>query len=312
MSNIQMVLNVSLLRAAIRCSTPILLAALGAVFTQQANILNIGMEGMMLLGAFTAVAVSFTTQSAFLGLLAAICVGILLALVIAVVSLKFKADMTLAGIAINLLGTWVSRLLLKNLFHQVGSFYSPDIVPLPTVNIAFLDKLPLIGEIINRFSILDYVAILLVLITYYAIFRTPWGLRVRAVGIHSLAAETTGINVPVIQYTVLIISGALSGMAGAHLGLGYTTMFSEGMSGGRGFMGVAAMFFGGAMPVKAWFAAILFGFCDALAARLQVFGLPPQFPLMLPYVATVAVLAISMAQAARPRLRKEVSTESGS
>ncbi len=308
MTSIGMVLNVTLLRAMIRSSTPILLAALGAVFTQQANILNIGLEGIMLLGAFTAVAVSFFSQSAFLGLAAAMCVGMLLALVIAVVSFEFRADITLAGIAINLLGSWVSRLLMKAVFHRVGSFYSPEIVPLPSVSIPILQRLPLVGQLLSDFSLLDYVAIVLVFVTYYALFRTPWGLRVRAVGIHPLGAETAGINVKTFRYMVLLLSGVLAGVAGAHLGLGYTTMFSEGMSGGRGFMGVAAMFFGGAMPFKAWFASLLFGFSDALAARLQVFGLPPQFPLMLPYVATVVVLALSMTRSARWRHRRRTAS----
>lgn len=288
------VFDISLIYATIRASTPILFAALAAVITQQANILNIGTEGIMLTGAFTAVCVSLATGSWVLGLLAAMIAGVLLALIMSLANIRFGADITAIGTAINLFALAITKFGIKQFLGTTGSFTSPDIVAIPKIHIAAFDNIPVVKDLFNNWSIMEVLGIVLVFVLAFILYRTPWGLRLRSVGRFPKAAETAGINVTKMKYTVMIISGLLGGLAGAHLSTGYSQMFTENMTNGRGFMGVAAMFFGGADPVSAWLGCLLFGFTDSVGSRLQAYGWPSQFILMLPYVITITVLAISL------------------
>ncbi len=300
------ILDYSLIHTTIRSSTPILLAALSAVITQQADILNVGVEGIMLFGAFTAVCVSFFTGSWILALLAAIGVGILISTIIGFAHLKYKADVFAVGMVINMLALALTKFLLKTILKTSGSFYSPEIVPMPTINIRFLEKVPLLDSLFNNYSLFEILGIVLVFILWYALYKTVWGLRIRSVGLNPMAAETAGLNVFKAKFQVILISGILGGIAGAHLSLGYSSLFTENMTNGRGFMGVAAMFFGGANPIFAWVGSLIFGLADSIGSRLQTYGLPSQFILMIPYIATIGVLTISLAR----RIRKEKKQKS--
>ena len=151
-----------------------------------------------------------------------------------------------------------------------------------------------LNQVFNNWNLMEILGIFSVFGMYFLLYRTVWGLRLRSVGRFPLAAETAGINVNRMKYSVMVISGVFGGLAGAHLSIGYSQMFIENMTNGRGFMGVAAMFFGGANPVFAWIGSLLFGFVDSVGGRLQAYGWPSQFVLMLPYIITVAVLAFSM------------------
>ena len=292
--NLDRIFNLSLFYATFRASTPIIFAALCAAITQQANIINIGTEGIMLVGAFTAVAVSFFAGSWVMGVLAAMLAGTFLALIMGVGHIKYKADICAIGMGINLLAIASTRFLLNFIFNINGAFNDPGIVPIPNLHIPFIADNYVLNQLFNDWAITEWFVIVLVILLSFLFYKTVWGLRLRAVGKYAMAAETAGIKVNRIKYQAIIISGLIGGLAGAHLSLGTSRQFVENMTNNRGFMGVAAMFFGGANPVFTSIGALLFGFADSVGARLQAHGLPSQFVLMMPYLVTVIVLAITM------------------
>ncbi|WP_312667876.1 ABC transporter permease [Tissierella praeacuta] len=305
--NFHSIFDYTLIYATIRASTPILFAALAAVITEQGDITNIGTEGIMLTASFVAVLVSYSTGSWVLALLIAMIAGILTALIMAVAHIKYKADITAIGTAINIFALAITKFGIKQFLGTTGSFTSPEIIGIPRVNIPILQGNKYLDGIFNNWSLMEIVGIIMVLVLSFLLYRTVWGLRLRSVGRFPMAAETAGINVNKMKYQVMIISGILGGMAGAHLSIGYSQMFIENMTNGRGFMGVAAMFFGGANPIFAWIGSLLFGFVDSIGGRLQAYGWPSQFVLMLPYIITVAVLAISLWRKARKEEKRKSS-----
>lgn len=291
---LEQIFGLPLIYATIRSSTPILFAAMAALITQQANITNIGTEGIMLTGAFIAVFVSFHSGSWVLAVLAAIVAGVAMAMIMAVAHLKYGADITAIGIGINLLALAGTRFMLRELLGVAGSFTSPYIAGIPRINLPFVTPNSGFDQVFNNWSIMEVLGILLVFAIWFALYRTVWGLRLRAVGRFHLAAETAGIRSVAMKYWAMFISGVLGGLAGAHLSIGSAQLFVENMTNGRGFMGVAAMFFGGANPIFAWLGTLLFGFTDSVGARLQALGLPSQFVLMIPYIITIVVLSVSL------------------
>ena len=301
------IFNVSLIYATFRASTPIIYAALCAAITQQANILNIGTEGIMLVGAFTAVAVSFFTGSWVLGVAAAMAGGAIIAMIMAVGHIKYNSVICAIGMGINLFAIAITKFLMQVLFHTNGTFSNPGIVPVPRVHLAFLEKVPVLNELMNNWCFTEWFVILFIIILQFLFYKTVWGLRLRAVGQFPMAARTAGINVNAVKYQAMLISGLIGGLAGAHLSLGYSTQFVENMTNNRGFMGVAAMYFGGANPVLTAVGCLLFGFSDSVGARLQAYGFPAQFVLMMPYLVTIIVLAVSMAIKLNATRKKESS-----
>jgi ABC-type uncharacterized transport system permease subunit len=292
--NLFRIFDYSLFYATIRSSTPILLAALAAVITQQADILNVGVEGIMLAGAFTAVAVSYFTGNWLLAVITAVIIGVIFAIIMGIAHLKFKADIFAIGMAINMLVLALTRFFLSKILGASGSFYSNKIVPIPKVSLDFLSGNKIINSMFNNYSLFEIIGIILVFLIWYILYKTVWGLRLRSVGLFPMASETAGINSTRMKMQVMIYSGILGGLAGAHLSLGYSNMFVENMTNNRGFVGVAAMFFGGVNPIFTWIGCLIFGFADSVGSRLQTYGLPSQFVLMLPYFVTILVLAVSM------------------
>ncbi len=300
-----MIFSYNLIHAMIRSATPILFAGLAATITNSTNILNVGIEGTMLIGAFIAVAVSFTTGSWLLGVLAAICVGVLVSGIISLAHLKYGGNIFAVGTTINIFALAVTKFGLNTYLKSYGSFSSPDIDPIPNISIGFLSKNPVIDSIFNNYSILELFAIILVIVMWFVLYKTVWGLQIRSVGLNPMAAQSSGVSSLGKQVQTLLISGAIAGIGGAYISLGYTTQFVENMTGGRGFMGIAAMFFGGGNPINMWMGSLVFGFSDSLAARLQSLGFYAQFVLMVPYVATILVFALSMyRQMRREKKRK--------
>ena len=293
--NLGKIFNLSLIYATFRASTPIIYAALCAAITQQANILNIGTEGIMLVGAFTAVAVSYFTGSWMLGILAAMLGGACIAMIMAVSHIKYNSEICAIGMGVNLLAIALTKFMLQVFFHTSGSFSNPSIVPIPKLHMAFLDNIPFLNSLFNDWRFTEWFVIIFIILLQFIFYKTVWGLRLRAVGQFPMAAETAGIQVNAVKYQAMLISGLIGGLAGAHLSLGYSTQFVENMTNSRGFMGVAAMYFGGANPVLTAMGCLLFGFSDSVGARLQAYGIPAQFILMMPYIVTIAVLALSMA-----------------
>jgi simple sugar transport system permease protein len=242
------------------------------------------------MGAFSGVIVSYYTANPWLGVLGAIVVGGLLGLMHAFLTVTLKGDQIVSGTGINILALGFTAYASEVVWGSRGA--SGSVASLGVIDLPFITDLPVIGKIIGSHTPLVYLMIIVVLLAQILLFKTPFGLRLRAVGEHPAAADTAGINVFRMKYIGIIASGMLAGLGGVFLSLAHLSIFSWGMTGGRGFIALAAMIFGGWIPLGAFGASLLFGFTDALQMRLQSMGiLPPQIILMLPYIITVIVLA---------------------
>ena len=284
------IVNVGLFTATLRMATPLVFAALGGIFSERVGVVNIALEGMMLTGAFTGVLASYYTSNAWLGVLAAVMAGGLLGLVQAILTVKFAGNQIVAGTGINILAVGITAYLSQVIWGSRGA--SQSVNGLGTISIPLLKDIPILGEILGSTTPLVYIMLILVVFAHIVLFKTPIGLRLRAVGEHPAAADTAGINVHQTKYLFLMISGMLAALGGAFLSLGQLNFFVSSMTGGRGFIALAAMILGGWMPFGALGAGLLFGLTDALQMRLQGAGLlAPQIIQAIPYIITVVVLA---------------------
>jgi ABC-type uncharacterized transport system permease subunit len=276
----------------IRVTTPILFAALGSLIADKAGVINIALEGTMLVSALTGVVISAFTHSAWTGLLVAMIAGGLVGLLLAYFSLNLKTDIVLSGIAINLMASGGTVFLLYLIAKDRGISSSLKSEILPMIKLPIIDQIPVIGAIFSNHNVLTYASILAVLIVYIFLYKTPLGLKVRAVGENPDAADSVGISVIRVQYFALITSGVLAGMGGAYMSMGYVSWFAKNMTAGRGFIALAAEAMGGASPVGTFLTSLLFGFADALSNNLQSLSVPAEFVQTIPYVATIIGLAI--------------------
>jgi len=299
LSILENALLLSALASAVRLTTPIGLAAIGAVISERSGVINIGLEGMMLSGAFAAVVGSHYLGGPWMGLLAAMVAGGVVALLLAYPSVTLGAAQIVVGVAINLaafgLTTFLDRTLLRPAgIERVAAFHP---VPIP-----YLSELPLVGPVLFMQNPLVYLMLLLAPALTVFVFRTPWGLALRAVGENPRAADTAGINVTLVRYLAVATSGIFAGMAGAFLSLGHLDLFTENMTAGRGFIALAAVIFGKWHPLGALAAAFVFGAADAFQLLVQTYnlGFPYQFPLMLPYVLALLALAGVVGRSAAP------------
>jgi ABC-type uncharacterized transport system permease subunit len=284
------IINVGLFAATLRMATPLVFAALGGIFSERVGVINVGLEGMMLTGAFTGVLATFYTDNPWLGVLAAILVGGLLGLLHALLTVKFVGNQVVSGTGINILALGITAYLCQIIWGSRGA--SQSVTGFGAVSIPLLRDVPVLGDIFSSHTPLVYVMLLLVVLSYVVLFRTPLGLRIRAVGEHPAAADTAGINVYRTKYLCLMLSGMLAALGGAFLSLGQLNFFVSGMTAGKGFIALAAMILGGWMPFGALGAGLLFGFAEAMQMRLQGMGLlPPQIILIIPYILTIVVLA---------------------
>ena len=290
MNQILDVFNMGLLQNTLRSATPVILAAMGGLLTEHAGIMNIGMDGMILMGAFAAVAVSFALSSAAMGVAAAVAAGILAGLFFALFVVKLKSDEFIIGMALNTFAGALTVYLLRSIFGVKGTFSDKGIVGLPKVHLDVLDHIPFLGQLLNDNSIFVYVTWGIVFLTWLFLYRTPYGFWMRAAGEHPQSLETAGVSPVRMKFLASILCGILCGLAGAHLSLGYLTMFTEGMSGDRGFIAFACVLFGMANPPKVFLAALLFGFLQALGLRLQSAGVPADLTSIIPYASTVLMM----------------------
>ena len=286
------IINLELFQNTIRTATPLVLAALGGLLTMHAGILNIGMEGMILMGAFFGVLGSYMFHSALVGVLFALGAGLVMGLIFGVFVIDLKSDEFIIGIAINIFAGGLTVFLLRSIFGGKGAFSSADIMPLPDIHLPLLDKISFLDTLFNNHSLFIYISWLLVILVYLLLYKTPYGYWLRGVGEHAEALETAGIKSKKVKYMASIACGGFCGIAGAHLSLGYLTLFTENMSAGKGFIALAAIIFGQSNPIKVYGATLLFGFFDALGIRLQSVGIPSQFTQMIPYLATVIILFV--------------------
>lgn len=308
MEGLLSVFDGTLLSSTFRFVTPILLAALGGALCQRVGIFNIALEGLMLTGAFAAVAGSYLFNNAGLGVLTAIMAAALLAAVFALFTVRLGADEIVTGIAINLLAAGLTVFLLRTLFGVKGAFQDPRIVGLTRIELPGIGQIPVLGPLLSGHSWIVYASLLLVLTTQLFLFRHRLGLRLRGVGENPEAALTLGVRVTAIQFGTIVFSGALCGLAGAQLSLGNVTLFVENMSAGRGWMAVVAVMLGRGHPLGVLAASFLFGFTDSMGFRLQGLRLPSQFTEMLPYLVTLLSLFLVAAYRRRESISQEGAT----
>jgi len=279
--------------SSIRIATPLIFAALGGLYTFQAGILNIALDGFMIVGAFAAVSAAYATGSLTVGILAGVISSIALAAVLALFNLRFRAHIFIAGIAVTFLAYGLTALLLKSVLGQDGVFASPDIPVFPPIRIPLLADAPVLGPLLSGHTLLVYFAYLAVPCVWWTLYRTRWGLRVRMIGEAEDAALSAGVPVERIKFETMVISGLFCGLAGAYLSLGYVSLFARQMNDERGLIALAAIFFAKGRPFATTAVALLFGVATALAVRLpEVTGAAPQLLQMIPYVVTVLALVV--------------------
>jgi simple sugar transport system permease protein len=303
LSSITDIINLSLLASVVRLSTPLVLAALGGVYSERGGVINIALEGIMLAGAFTAAAVTARTASPWLGLACAAAAGLVVAAIHAVASIHFKADQVVVGMAINILFLGVPALASGAMFESTGSTPQlPREQTLPDWNIPIVDSIPVLSQLLSGHKPIVYMAILLVPISWYVLYRTSFGLRLRAAGENPEAADTAGVSVERIRYAGVLLSGMLASIGGAYLSIGQNSLFTRNMTAGRGFIALAALIFGKWHPVGAALACLLFGLAEAISIRMQgVVSIPVQFIQLVPYVLTLVVLAGFIGRAIPPK-----------
>jgi simple sugar transport system permease protein len=282
-------LTVSLVMSTLRLATPLVLAALGGLFSERAGVINIALEGIMLAGAFAAAAMTYATGSPWVGLLSGMAAGLLIAAIHAVACIRYGADQVVSGTAINILMFGVPGFLSGALFLSSGS----------------TPQLPKEQLIPNAPMVL---AALLVPLTWSVLYRTPFGLRLRSVGENPAAADAAGVSVASIRYAGVLLSGVLAGIGGAYLSIGQSSLFTRNMTSGRGFIALAALIFGKWRPVETMLACLLFGFTEAVSIQMQGVvklpsgeDIPVQFVQIVPYVLTIVVLAGFIGQSRPPR-----------
>ena len=294
--------NYTLIASTLRLATPLILAALGGLYSERSGVINIALEGMMLAGAFTAAVATVFTHSPWIGLLAAMTAGLLVALLHAVATINYRADQVVSGTAINILFLGVPALLSGALFDSTGATPQlPKEEVLPDVVLFNPHNSPALASVFNQ-KPLVYLAFILVGVTYYVLFQTSFGLRLRAVGENPEAADTAGVNVRRMRYAGVLISGALAALGGAYLSIGQNSLFTRNMTAGRGFIALAALIFGKWHPVGALLACLLFGLAESVAIRMQgTVDIPNQFIQIVPYVLTIVVLAGLVSRATPPK-----------
>ena len=273
-------------------TAPLLLASIGGAFTQMGNILNIGLEGMMLMGAFASIAVG-AIAGPYVGILGAILASVLLALVFALATLVFKADVIVVGIGINLLAAGATVLMLTVFYGNAGVTPGNVKAFLPKLNLGPVGDIPILGQAINDQTILVWLAFLLVPVYAYVLFRTKFGVHLRAVGEDESAALAGGISVQKVKFSAIVLSGVFCGLAGAQLAMATVGSFTGGMTAGRGFIAVAALTFGLGRPYRTMIACLIFGAADALADQLSLAGANSSLSLAFPYVITIIALVLA-------------------
>ncbi len=281
---------VGMFQEAIKRAVPITFGALSGVLCERTGIINIGIEGMLLAGAFTGVIVG-STLGAFAGLVAASVIGGLLALVLAVLTVRYRVDQIIAGVVINIFVLGLTSFLTSQILVENPQLNNSPIMS--AWGIPLLSDIPFVGPVLFDQNIFVYMMYILVAATTYGLFQTRWGLRTRAVGEKPRAADTVGINVFSMKYWNVILGGLVAGLGGAYFTIGSVGRFDENMTAGRGFIGLAAMIFGRWHPVGALSAALVFGFADSLQVKLGILDtpIPSEFLGMAPYIVTIVVVA---------------------
>lgn len=288
----------------IRVVTPILLPALGGAICNRAGVVNLGLEGIMLLSALAGVLGSALGGGLLAGLVAGLGTALLVSLVFAYFHLNLKADATICGTAINTFASGFTVLLLFTITGEKGTSASLKSFSFPTVNIPLVQDIPVIGKILSGHNLMTYVALLAVVAVWFLLYKMPLGLRIRSVGENPNAASSVGVNVRRTRYIAILLCGALTGLGGMYMSMGYLGMFTREMVAGRGFIALAAAAMGQSTPIGVFLSSMLFAFFDGMSNTLQLLALPSQFIDMLPYLATIGGLTAYSIQRARKAKRR--------
>jgi len=289
------------LQTTVQRAVPIVFGALSGVLCERAGVVNIAIEGMLLSGAFISAVVTSATDNPWLGIASAVLIGGLLALLLAVLAIRYRVDQIIAGFFINILATGLTAFLSVRILQPFQSeLNTPQ--RLGPIHIPLLSDIPVLGPILFQHNFFVYALFALIALIHFGLFYTRWGLRVRAVGEHPKAADTVGINVYCVRYSTVVLGGMVAGFGGAYFTIGSTGGFEREMTAGRGFIGLAAMIFGGWNPIGSFLAGLVFGFADAIQSRLSILSIatPSEFLLMVPYVVTIIVVAGLVGRARAP------------
>jgi len=288
---------IGILFSAIRLATPYLYATMGEMFAQRSGVLNLGVDGIMLVGAYAAFFVVLNTGNLWLGVTAAAVVGLLMGLLMAFISVTLQAEQGISGIGLYMFGLGLSSLLFKVTIGTVKTIsgFRPVKIPL-------LGDIPVVGQILFQHSLPVYGAFLLVPLAWWVLERTTWGLKIKAVGQNPAAADSLGVSVIGVRYLCVCLGAVLAGIAGASLSIALTNLFQENLTAGLGFIAVALVYFGGWRPLGILAGTLLFSFVNALQLWMQVLGvkIPSDVAVMLPYILTIAVLAVMVNRARQP------------
>ena len=291
-----------------RVTTAILLCATGAVYSERAGFSNIILEGAMLMGAFTAVTGSYFFGSPTVALLCTILLGVLIGIIYAAVVLQLRGNAIVVGITINLLAIGLTTFLLPVIYGVSGSIVSERIIGLSKYTIPILSSIPGIGGMFTKQTLLTYFSWVFVVFTHFVLYNTKFGMNLRACGENPSAAQAVGVNVILIRYIGSIITSVCCMLGGAQMSLGLLSLFSEEMTGGRGFIALAAVTFAKANPNRVMVICFLFGICEAISNQLQVYGFPPQLISMIPYMAVVVFLMADSVIVRFRQKQKKLST----
>ncbi|NLM10578.1 MAG: ABC transporter permease [Clostridiaceae bacterium] len=288
-----MELLMEIIRSAIPSTIPVLLVALGGSYSYHANVFNIAMEGMLLVSAFFAVAISYATGSWLLGLIFAIIGSVAISLLFSLFTIYLKTGEFITGIAINMFVAGGTTYFLRQIFNVKGALISTKIQALPRLEIPFIGKIPFLGPILDSHNILVYIGILIVVpLVYIHLYKTRFGLRLRATGFDYKVVDSVGIKSDPIKLKAVILGGILCGLGGASLSLGYMKLFTENMSAGRGWIALAIIILTKGHPIGIFVLSFMFGLFEGVGLSLQGFGVPNEFTQMLPYISTIVVLYI--------------------
>ena len=309
MNLIELIFSTDFLYMWIRVATPILLASLGAVICTKAGVVNLGLEGIMLISALAGVLGSAFGGSLWIGLLTGLLASVAVSAVFAYFHLVLKANNVLCGTAVNTMASGLTVFVLQLATGEKGNSSSLKSFSFPNVDIPIIKDIPVLGGILSGHNALTYLALAMVVVIWFFLYKTPTGLRMRAVGENPNAASSVGQNVIKIQFLAIVLCGLMTGLGGMYLSMGYLTMFVRDMTAGRGFIALAACSMGQATPVGALISSMIFAFFDGLSNILQVLKIPSEFIQMLPYLATIAGLTVYYIQKSAAASRKTKKLE---
>ena len=299
---LQIGMLISIFASAVRMGTIVLFAALGELVAERSGVLNLSVEGMMLTGALAGFLVGYFSNSLWLGVLCAALAGVLISVIFAVMAVVFQVDQTVSGLTVNIFAAGLTFFIYRTIFPDVGSKGTPNLVPFSALNIPYLSKIPVLGELLFSHHALAYIAFVMVFIIWFYLYRTKSGLILRTIGENPRAVDMKGINVTLYRFLAVLFGGLMAGLAGSVITLGSAGVFVADITAGRGWLAIAIVIFGDWKPGRMLWASLFFGFIDALQMQVQALGvkLPFQLFLALPYIMTVIAVFLGRRRTGAP------------